>query len=126
MHQQVSLFNDASLLLLRLLVGFIFATSGFRHITNSKARSLGLGLSPGLTHLLAVIELAAGAAVALGFMVPVAAASLILIMLGAIYRKIFVWHIGFWGEKNSGWHYDLLFVAMSLVIISSGGGQLAL
>jgi putative oxidoreductase len=31
-----------------------------------------------------------------------AALGLILIMLGAIQKKNFVWHIGFWGEKTYG------------------------
>ena len=44
-------------------------------------------------------------------------------MLGAIEKKIAVWHIGFWGEKNSGWHYDLMLVVMSLVIMLTDGGR---
>jgi putative oxidoreductase len=52
-----------------------------------------------------------------------AACGLILIMLGAIQKKIFVWHTGFWGEKSYGWHYDLMFVVMNLVIMFSGGGR---
>jgi putative oxidoreductase len=48
---------------------------------------------------------------------------LILVMLGAIYKKIFVWHTGFWGEKASGWHYDLIFVVMNLVILFTDGGR---
>lgn len=46
-----------------------------------------------------------------------------LIMLGAIQRKIFVWRTGFWGEKSYGWHYDLTFVVMNLVILFTGGGR---
>jgi putative oxidoreductase len=44
-------------------------------------------------------------------------------MLGAIHRKIFVWHTGFWGEKASGRHYDLIFVVMNLVILFTDGGR---
>jgi putative oxidoreductase len=51
------------------------------------------------------------------------ALGLIVIMLGAIQRKIFVWHTGFWGEKASGWHYDLIFVVMNLVILFTDGGR---
>ena len=42
-------------------------------------------------------------------------------MMGAIQKKIFVWRTGFWGEKNSGWHYDLMFVVMNLVIVFTDG-----
>ena len=51
---------------------------------------------------------------------------LILVMLGAIQKKIFVWHTGFWGEKASGWHYDLMLVVMNIVIACSGGGKYVL
>jgi uncharacterized membrane protein YphA (DoxX/SURF4 family) len=47
-------------------------------------------------------------------------------MFGAIYRKVVKWKTGFWGEKASGWHYDLLFVVMNLTILSTGGGRIAL
>ncbi len=47
-------------------------------------------------------------------------------MLGAIYKKIFVWNIGFWGNKTYGWHYDLMFVVMCLVIVFTNGGRYVL
>jgi putative oxidoreductase len=52
------------------------------------------------------IFLSAEVAGSLGVMFGVlqlAACGLILIMLGAIQKKIFVWHTGFWGEKGYGW-----------------------
>jgi putative oxidoreductase len=64
--------------------------------------------------------------VALGILPQFAALGLILIMLGAIQKKIFVWHTGFWGKASDGWHYDLLFVAMALVIATTGGGRYVL
>ena len=51
-----------------------------------------------------------------------AALGLILILLGAIQKKMFVWRTGFWGENNSGWHYDLMLVVMNLAIVFTGGG----
>ena len=47
-------------------------------------------------------------------------------MLGAIQKKIFLWKTGFWGEQNSGWHYDLMLVVMNLVIVTTGGGRYVL
>jgi hypothetical protein len=40
--------------------------------------------------------------------------------------KIFVWHTGFWGEKASGWHYDLMLILMNLVIAFTNGGAYVL
>ena len=62
--------------------------------------------------------------VALGVLTQVAALGLILIMLGAIQKKLFVWHTGFWGDKTYGWHYDLLLLVANLVILTTGGGRL--
>jgi putative oxidoreductase len=83
-------------------------------------------MSPGFTRFLGLAELAGGLGVALGVLTQLAALGLILIMLGAIQKKIFVWHTGFWGKGSGGWHYDLLFVAMCLVIATTGGGRYVL
>jgi putative oxidoreductase len=52
------------------------------------------------------------------------AIGLLVIMLGAIQKKIFVWHIKFWA--SNGWNYDVMLVVMNLVIIFTGGGRYAL
>ena len=50
----------------------------------------------------------------------------ILIMLGVIEKKNVVWNTGFWGEKAGGWHYDLMFVLMNLLILFTDGGAYTL
>jgi putative oxidoreductase len=115
--------SDYALLFMRLLVGLVFVTSGWRHASDPVSRGKSIGLSPGVTRFLGIAEVAAGMGVALGVLTQLAALVLILIMLGAIHRKIFVWKTGFWGEHSDGWHYDLLFIAMNLVIATTGGGR---
>ena len=118
---------DISLLFMRILVGLVFITSGWGHTTEPVARGQSIGLSPGLTRVLGLAEMAGGAGVAFGVLPQVAALGLILVMLGSISKKLFVWKTGFWGEHGTdGWHYDLLFVAMCLVIVTTGGGRLVL
>ena len=119
-------FSDAALLFLRLLVGLVFVTSGWRHAKDPVTRAKSIGMSPGFTRFLGIAELAGGLGVALGVLTQIAALGLILIMLGAIQRKIFVWKTGFWGKAADGWHYDLLFVATNLVIATTGGGRYVL
>lgn len=116
-------YSDEALLLMRLLVGVVFISSGWNHVKDPVARGKSIGMSPGFTRFLGMAELAGGLGVALGVLTQLAALGLILIMLGAIQRKIFVWHIGFWGKATDGWHYDLLFVVMCLVIATTGGGR---
>src|ERR1700731_4837069 len=71
----------------------------------------------GLHHFSGRRRSGGGPGVMFGVLTQLAACGLILIMLGAIQKKIFVWHTGFWGEKGYGWHYDLMFVVMNLVTI---------
>lgn len=118
---------DLALLLLRLMVGAVFMTSGWSHAKDPVARGKSIGMSPGFTRMLGVAELAGGAGVALGVLTQLAALGLILVMLGAIQKKIFVWRTGFWGKHGTdGWHYDLMLVLMCLVIAATGGGRYVL
>jgi putative oxidoreductase len=119
-------FADLALLVMRLLVGAVFITSGWSHARDPVTRGKSIGMSPGFTRFLGVAELAGGLGVVFGVLPQLAALGLILVMLGAIQKKIFVWHTGFWGKSSDGWHYDLLFVAMCLVIITTGGGRFVL
>jgi putative oxidoreductase len=117
---------DLALLLLRILVAIVFFSSGLSHARDPVGRAKSIGMSPGFTRLLGIAEMAGALGVAFGVLIQPAAIGLILIMLGAIQRKIFVWHTGFWGEGSSGWHYDLLFVVATLVIATTGGGRYVL
>jgi putative oxidoreductase len=126
MFPQLAQFTDVSLLLLRLMVAAVFMTSGWSHVTDPKGRARSIGMSPAFTIFLGTAEFAGGLGVALGVLTQLAALGLILLMLGAIRKKIFVWHTGFWGEKGSGWHYDLMLVLMNLVIICTNGGKYVL
>jgi putative oxidoreductase len=120
-------FDDLALLLMRLIVGAVFMTSGWSHVKDPVARGKSIELSPAVTRVLGIAELAGGLGVALGGLIQLAAIGLILVMLGAIQKKIFVWRTGFWGKHGTdGWHYDLMLVLMCLVIATTGGGRYVL
>jgi len=126
MFPQLARFTDLGLLLLRLMVGLVFVTSGYNHLKDPEARAKSIGMSKAFTIFLGIAEVAGALGVAAGVLTQLAAFGLILIMLGAIQKKIVNWHTGFWGEKNNGWHYDLMFVVMNLVIAFSDGGAYVL
>jgi putative oxidoreductase len=120
-------FVDLTLLLMRILVGLVFITSGLNHVRDPVGRGKSIELSPGVTRVLGLAELAGGAGVAFGVLPQLAAVGLILVMLGSISKKLFVWKTGFWGKHGTdGWHYDLLFVVMCLVVVTTGGGRYVL
>jgi putative oxidoreductase len=126
MFPQLAQFTDIGLLLLRLMAGLVFVSSGWKHLNDPAARSKSIGMSKGFTIFLGAAEVAGGLGVSFGVLTQLAALGLILLMLGAIQKKIFVWHTGFWGEKSFGWHYDLIFIIMTLVIAFTNGGRFVL
>jgi len=126
MFPQLARFTDLGLLLMRLVVGLVFVTSSFSHLKDPAARGKSIGMSKSFTIFLGISEVTGGLGVAFGILTQLAAFGLIVIMLGAIQKKIFVWHTGFWGEKGSGWHYELIFVLMNLIIAFTDGGAYVL
>jgi putative oxidoreductase len=126
MFPQLARFTDLALLLLRLMVGLVFITSGYTHLRNPDERSKSIGMSKAFTILLGIAEVAGALGLAFGVLTQLAAFGLMLLMLGAIQKKIFAWHTGFWGDKTYGWHYDLMFILMNLVIASTDGGRYVL
>src|SRR5947199_10222364 len=127
MFPQLAQFTDVALLLLRVMVGLVFITSGWNHLTDHEARSKDVGMSKDFTIFLGAAEVAGSLGVIFGVFTQLAAAGLILLMLGSIQKKICVWRTVFWGESGTnGWSYDTMLVIMSLVIVTTGGGNLSL
>ena len=124
---QLAQFADIALLLLRLMVGIVFITSGYKHLKDPATRSKDIGMSKSFTILLGATELAGGLGVISGVLAQLAAIGLILVMLGAIQKKIFTRHTGFWGKSGTnGWSYDTMVVIINLVIVTTSGGNLTL
>ena len=62
-------FTDVTLLLLRVMVGIVFITSGWKHLRDPAARSKDIEQSKGVTIFLGAAELAGGLGVTLwGFL----------------------------------------------------------
>lgn len=122
----LSHLTDYALVLLRVMAGVIFAGSGYDDLKDPDSRSRSVGLPKPLTIFLAAAEIAGAIAIILGVLQQLAAIGLILIMLGAIQKKIFVWKTGFWGKGGLGWYYDSTLISMLLVILFTDGGRFVL
>jgi putative oxidoreductase len=119
--------EDWGLLAVRLMVGVIFAASGWKHVQAPAERGKSIGMSKGFTLFLGIAELAGALGVAFGVLTQWAAVGLILVMLGAVQKKAMVWKTGFWGPHGTdGWHYDLMLIVMNLLILLTGGGRFTL
>lgn len=117
-------YSDLGLLFMRLIVALVFGVSGWNDLKNPAGRAQSMSVSRGFAVFLGAAELLGSIGIALGILLQPAALGLILVSLGAIQKKMFVWKTGFWGKGSDGWHYDLLFLAMNLVILLTGGGGL--
>ncbi|MEH6408792.1 MAG: DoxX family protein [Leeuwenhoekiella sp.] len=115
-----SLF-DYAILALRIIVAIVFFSSGMGHIQKPEERGKSIGMPPSITVILGIAEVAGAISVAGGIYIQIGASLLICTMLGAIYKKIFVWKTGFYAEKGYGWHYDLILLLANLVFISNPG-----
>lgn len=121
---ELAIYTSWALLALRLIVGVIFLSSGWSHFTKPAERAESIGMSKTFTLFLGLGELAGALGVIFGIFIQVASLILIVVMLGAIYKKIFEWKTGFYAEKGYGWHYDVLLLAANLVFLTTGGGML--
>ena len=119
-------FQDFALLLLRLMVAAVFGASGYLHLKDPVGRAKSIELSPKATVALGLAEVLASVSLVLGVFPQIGALVLIFLGLGAIEKKVFKWKTGFWGEKGYGWHYDLMLLAMNLVVLCTAGGKLVL
>jgi putative oxidoreductase len=126
MFPRLEPLTDYALVALRLMVGLVFIDSGYHDVKDPGARGKSIGLPKNLTIFLAAAELLGGVAVIIGFLTQLAAIGLILIMLGAISKKVFVWKTGFWGKDGLGWNYECILISMLLVILCTNGGRFVL
>jgi putative oxidoreductase len=126
LHDRVAV--DVSLLFVRVIVGVIFAAHGAQKLFGvwggsglaemMKAPPDGMGL---LGFFVTIGEFFGGAGLVVGFLTRFSAASLIVIMLGAI----FVVHgkHGFFGPQ--GFEYNLALIGLLFPILIAGPGRFA-
>lgn len=119
-------YTDWVLLLLRLLVAAIFGSSGYLDLADPPGRAHSIEMSQPLTIFLGIVEVAGALSLISGVLIQYAAIGLILIMLGSMSKKAFVWKTGFWGKTTQGWHYDLLLMLVNLLFVTSRGGRFVL
>ena len=114
------------LLVLRFFLGFIFFYHSIPKLIASDKMAKGMGWSSSSVFLLGFVELIAGLGLILGFYAEIGALLVGLIMLGAIYYKVFKWKISFFSADKCGWEFDFILLGAAISIIFLGAGEISL
>lgn len=129
-----------TLLFVRIVLGVTFILHGYQKWTLLETSVLELlqlphsGTIPEgmpmylvvIFNILAVVEPLAGIAFIIGIFTSWAALATAIIMVGAIVFKIQMLQIPFAAGNTTGWEFDLALLALSLSVLTSGGGPLSL
>ncbi len=121
-----SFLGALGFLLLRVALGAVFIYHGYGKFKNYKAMAQGMGVPASFVFMLGVVELLSGLSVLTGAFEQLGALGISVVMLGALYHKIFKWHTPFSGTQGTGWEFDLVLLGAALLILFNGDGGLTL
>jgi putative oxidoreductase len=119
-------YSDTGLLLLRIAIGVIFVYHSRHKITKPRDLSGGMGMPANAVLLIGLIEALSGLGIALGVYTQLSALLIMLIMVGATYKKIFTWKVPFYAHDKTGWEFDFILFFAALAILLTGGGSFGL
>lgn len=118
--------QNIGIIILRVVLGFIFAVHGFQKFQAGLGNIAGffdsIGIPGFLAYVVAIIELVGGILLILGVGTRVISALLAIIMVGATFTAKF--SIGFVGANGlAGYEFDVALAAMAIYFIFAGAGQ---
>jgi len=102
---------------LMLSLGIVFIVHGMAKWRNPDMVAGVWGGSRTLGKLHGFIEIVAALAVATGVGAFWGAWIMVVVMLGAIYYKVFRWKVPFMAPSGTGWEFDLVILAGALALI---------
>jgi len=123
---------DVALLIARVIVGAVFMAHGAQKLFGAfggPGLSAFVGMMGPLGYLVAIGEFFGGLGLVVGFLSRFSAASIIVIMLGAIgmvHGKVGFFMNWMGNQGGEGFEYHLLAIGILLVILIAGPGRYAL
>ncbi len=115
----LSRYTDGNLLFVRWVAALTFLLHGiFKWVLWEDPDQL----RP-VMQLLSIAEPLCAIGLAFGFLSRASATGGALVMVCAMWTKIFIWRVGFANELGIGWEIDLLLLAACVTIIIQGPGK---
>jgi putative oxidoreductase len=117
MFDQLSEYSETGFWILQAVVGLVFIVHGLSKVKSPAgiASAYGAPAFVGLLH--GLVEVAGGLMLIFKFHPQTASLVLGLIMLGAIYFKVFKWKTKFMVMNTTGWEFDLVLLAACIAIL---------
>lgn len=106
-------YGDFGILALRIGIGVLFIAHGMKKLN---------GKSEPFMTFIGAAETLGGLALLAGFLTQYAALGIGIIMLGAMYKKIFEWQMPFSSSEKLGWEIDLMLLTACLALMTLGSG----
>lgn len=118
--------GDWALLFLRVAVAAVFLTHGLqkREMWKTSPSAQMPSYQLALMRMLSIVEPIVALSVLFGVFSAFGALAMAVVMLGAMYFKIYVWKKKF--SEPGGWEFDLTLLAALLIIAALGAGVFSL
>ncbi len=113
-------YPDWGFYALQLAAGIIFIVHGWPKLKNPSGIASALGVPKIFGTVHGLVEILGGLLLILNLYTQWVAIVFAVIMLGAIYFKIFKWKTGFMSQTTTGWEFDLLLLAVFVSIFARG------
>ncbi|OGE84387.1 MAG: hypothetical protein A2846_01220 [Candidatus Doudnabacteria bacterium RIFCSPHIGHO2_01_FULL_49_9] len=111
-------YGDTAFWIMQAVIGAIFIVHAVPKLKNPAQVASVYGAPSFVGTFHGALEIAAGVALIVSQFVEIAALVVALIIVGAIYFKIFKWKMPFMAPAATGWEFDLILLAAALVILT--------
>lgn len=117
---------DLALLLLRIGLFAVFFVHSLPKIRKTEELAIGMGAPKSAVLSLGIAEMVSAVLMLFGFSTGIAAIVIMIVMLGAIFMKIFKWNVNFKESSKVGWEFDFILLLVAVSVFLMGPGVISL
>lgn len=117
-------YADIGIFLIRLVVAFVFIYHALPKLSTPEkiSKMMGGKMSSLMIVLLGVVEFIASINLIIGSFFELSTILLSVVLLGAIFTKIFIWDTNFSSATETGWEFDLVLLVVTFSLFLTGAG----